>query len=512
MIQAVNLSKAYGDQIIFDDISFSMVKGERLGLVGRNGSGKSTLFKIIIGEETADQGQLVFPRGYTCGHLAQHLRFTENTILGEACLGLPAYERDQEYKAEIILSGLGFSESDMYESPENFSGGFQIRINLAKVLLSEPNLLLLDEPTNYLDIVSVRWLTRFLRAWKNEIIIISHDRDFMDSVTTHTMLIKRSQVRKISGGTEKLYAQVAQDEEIYEKTRVNEDKKRKEIEVFINRFRAQAAKATLVQSKVKALERMGLKKELKDEKSLDFEFRYAPFQGKSLIETRNISFAYPNEPGKAPNPILIENFSILVRPGEKIGIIGKNGKGKSTLLKLLAREISPNSGEILSTGYLKQGYFGQTNISRLDPKLTVENEIFNANTSLSRTAVRSICGTMMFEGDKAEKKISVLSGGEKSRVLLGKILAEPSNLLLLDEPTNHLDMESIEALIESMQAYQGAALIVTHSELILRQVVGRLVVFQDDKVFIHEDSYEDFLTSIGWTDEADLKPSKNKKT
>ncbi len=510
MIQAVNLNKAYGDQVIFEDITFSMIKGEKLGLVGRNGAGKSTLFRIILGEETADSGNIVFPRNYVCGHLAQHLVFTENTVLGEACLGLPEYERDMEYKAEIILNGLGFSESDIYEAPETFSGGFQIRINLAKVLLSEPNLLLLDEPTNYLDIVSVRWLTRFLKAWKNEIIIISHDREFMDSVTTHTMLIKRNKLKKIQGGTEKLYTQVMQDEEIYEKTRVNEDKKRKEIEVFISRFRAQAAKATLVQSKVKALERMGQKEALQDEKTLDFEFRYAPFQGNSLIEAKEISFSYPDEEGKPPNPKLIEELSLLVRPGETIGIIGKNGKGKSTLLKLLAKELAPASGEILTTGYLKMGYFGQTNISRLDPKLTVEDEIFNSNTSLSRTAVRSICGTMMFSGDSAEKKISVLSGGEKSRVLLGKILAEPSNLLLLDEPTNHLDMEAIEALIESLQNYAGAALIVTHSELILRQLATRLVVFQDDRVFIHNDTYEDFLKTIGWSDEADLKPSKRK--
>lgn len=185
MIQVVNLSKSYGDQTLFSQISFSMVAGERLGLVGRNGSGKSTLFKIILGEEQGDQGQVVFPRGYRIGHLEQHLNFKEGSVLKEACLGLPEDERDQEYRAEIILGGLGFSEDDMHKSPDRFSGGFQIRINLAKVLLSEPNLLLLDEPTNYLDIVSARWLTRFLRRWKNEIVIISHDRDFMDSVTTH---------------------------------------------------------------------------------------------------------------------------------------------------------------------------------------------------------------------------------------------------------------------------------------------------------------------------------------
>lgn len=510
MLQVSNLSKAYGDQIILDGVSFSMVRGERLGLVGRNGCGKSTLFRMILGEETPDEGQIIFPRGYTCGHLAQHLNFTEKTVLAEACLGLPPAERDQEYRAEIILSGLGFSQEDMQKSPALFSGGYQIRINLAKVLLSEPNLLLLDEPTNYLDIVSARWLSRFLTDWKDELIIISHDRDFMDSVTTHSMLIRRQQIRKIQGGTEKLYAQVLQDEEIYEKTRVNEDKKRKEIEAFITRFRAQAAKATLVQSKVKALERMGQKEQLRDEKALDFYFNYLPFQGKILLDVKNISFDYQNKKVQG-KPSMIQDLSVLIRPGERIGVIGKNGKGKSTLLKLLAQEIPPDEGSLSPSSYLKIGYFGQTNVNRLTGNLTVEDEVGSVNQKLSRTAIRNICGTMMFDGDKAEKKISVLSGGEKSRVLLGKIIAEPTNMLLLDEPTNHLDMESIGALIEALKNYEGAVIIVTHSELILRSLAQKLIVFEDKGPEVFDGDYDYFLEKHGWADEAGMTQSSDKK-
>lgn len=511
MIQVVNLSKSYGDQTLFSQISFSMVAGERLGLVGRNGSGKSTLFKIILGQEQGDQGQVVFPRGYRIGHLEQHLNFKEGSVLKEACLGLPEDERDQEYRAEIILGGLGFSEDDMHKSPDRFSGGFQIRINLAKVLLSEPNLLLLDEPTNYLDIVSARWLTRFLRRWKNEIVIISHDRDFMDSVTTHTMLIHRQKVRKIPGNTEKLYAQVLLDEEIYEKTRINEDKKRRDIEQFINRFRAKASKATLVQSKIKALERMGQKEELKDEKNLDFAFEEAPFQGKIILEAREISFAYKSEDQPDTNNLLIDKFSLTVKPGDRIGVIGKNGKGKSTLLRILAGELLPLEGNLSPSANARIGYFGQTNISRLQNSLTVEDEIASSNPKLSKTGVRNVCGAMMFSGDSALKKISVLSGGEKSRVLLGKLIAHPSNLLFLDEPSNHLDMESIEAVTESLSNYQGAVLIVTHSELILRELVSRLVVFQDHGPEIFEGNYDDFLSTIGWIDEIDDRPSKSGK-
>lgn len=502
MLQVSGLTKVYGDQLLFEDVTFGMVRGERLGLVGRNGSGKSTLFRLILGSDTPDDGTILLPRGYRVGHLAQHLHFTEGSILEEVCLGLPEEERDQEYRAEIILQGLGFAEADFAKPPAVFSGGFQIRLNLAKLLLSEPNLLLLDEPTNYLDIVSVRWLTAFLRAWKGELIIISHDRAFMDAVTTHTMLIHRGKVRKIAGGTEKLYAQVAVDEEVYEKTRQNEAKKRKELEEFITRFRAQASKAALVQSKIKALERMGEKEELAAISNLEFEFRTAPFEGKIMVEGQQLNFNYPQ------GPTLIKDLSLTVNKGDRIGIIGKNGKGKSTLLKLLAGEMPPISGSVGFNQHTRIGYFGQTNIDRLNQSYTVEEEIDHANPALGRTAVRSICGTMMFSGDDALKKISVLSGGEKSRVLLGKILALKTNLLLLDEPTNHLDMQSIDSLLGSLKNYQGAVLLVTHSELLLRELANKLVIFDGDspRVLLH--GYDYFLEQGGWGDEQALSDSR----
>ncbi|MDZ4786086.1 MAG: ABC-F family ATP-binding cassette domain-containing protein [bacterium] len=505
MLNVVELTKSYGTRTLFEEVTFSMAPRERLGLVGRNGCGKSTLFKLILAEESPDSGRISFPKGYVVGHLAQHLNFTESSILKEVCLGLPEEERDQEYRGEIILAGLGFSEEDMLKAPAMFSGGFQIRLNLAKLLLSEPNLLLLDEPTNYLDIVSVRWLISFLRSWKGELIIISHDRLFMDEVTTHTMLIHRGGIKKVSGGTEKIYSQVELDEEIYEKTRLNQDKKRKDLELFINRFRAKASKAALVQSKVKVLEKMGQSEELVDEATLDFRFCDAPFPGKQMVEVKDLSFAYPN------GPTLIDGLSIKIEKNDRIGIIGKNGKGKSTLLRLFAGELTPQKGSISSSQNARVGYFGQSNISRLAANLTVEQEVTNANTSLHRTKVRAICGTMMFSGDDALKKVSVLSGGEKSRVLLGKILAQPTNFLLLDEPTNHLDMESIEALIESLKTYQGAVVIVTHSELLLREVAQRLVVFQGSAPHVFEHGYDYFLEKEGWSGEAAMSRTNSKE-
>jgi ATP-binding cassette subfamily F protein 3 len=506
MLQISNLTKSYGERVLFENITFGLRSRERLGLVGKNGCGKSTLFKLILGVEHQDSGSLTVPRGYTVGHLAQHLEFHQPNIVKEACLGLPAHERDQEYRAEIILTGLGFSMEDMQRPPAAFSGGFQIRLNLAKLLLSEPNLLLLDEPTNYLDIVSMRWLIQFLCNWPNELIVISHDRSFMDAVTTDTMLIHRGTIRKMPGGTEKLYAQVALDEEIYEKTRVNEDKKRKELETFINRFRAQASKASLVQSKVKALERMGKKDELVTESSLDFRFYEAPFPGKQMMNVEHLSFSYPD------GPLLIDNLSLNIKPNDRIGIIGKNGKGKSTLLRLLNGELDPVTGSVSLNQNAKVGYFGQTNISRLNPKFTVEDEVTAANPTLHRTKIRGICGTMMFEGDDALKKISVLSGGEKSRVLLGKILAEPTNLLLLDEPTNHLDMDSIDALMDAVKKYHGAVIIVTHSELLLRKLVNRLVVFQGNTPTVLEHGYDYFLDHVGWPDEQGMSATGSSST
>ncbi len=499
MLIVTNLSKAYGTQILFDEASFTVGTGERLGLVGRNGTGKTTLFKMILGEEGSDSGTIHIPRGYTIRHLSQHISFSEHSVLAEACLNLPAHEdgRDETYKAKTILAGLGFDAAGLDRDPRTLSGGFQVRLNLAKILIAQPMMLLLDEPTNYLDIVSIRWLTQFLRTWKGELILITHDRDFMDSVTTHTMAIHRGRVRKIAGTTHKLYDQIIEEEEIYEQTRVNEEKKRKEIELFINRFRAQATRARSVQSRVRQLQKKEKMEKLSSLESLEFSFNAAPFPGRWPLEADGIGFSY--DPS---GPALIKGFTIAVKKRDRIGIIGKNGKGKTTLLNLLAGGFTPVSGTITYNQNLKLGYFGQMNIDRLDPELTIEEEIWSAQQGRSKTAVRGICGAMLFDGDRALKKVGVLSGGERSRVLLGKLLAAPANLLLLDEPTNHLDMESIDSLIEAINNFEGAVMIVTHSEMILDAVAERLVIFDGSDVSIFEGNYEDFLARVGWEDEA----------
>ncbi|HDY70066.1 MAG TPA: ABC-F family ATP-binding cassette domain-containing protein, partial [Nitrospirae bacterium] len=391
--------------------------------------------------------------------------------------------------------------------PTELSGGFQVRLNLAKVLVSDPNLLLLDEPTNYLDIVSLRWLAQFLRGWQKELIIITHDRSFMDSVTTHTMAIHRCKVRKVSGPTGKLYQQLLLEEEIYEKTRMNDEKKRKETEQFINRFRAKATKARAVQSRIKALQKKEQLDELSEIKNLAFTFNSAPFAGRQLMEVKDLSFGFERD-----GTSLIEGLNFFVAKDDRIAIIGKNGKGKTTLLDLLAGNLSPVGGSVRRHPDLKLSYFGQTNINRLNLRKTVEEEIMAVHPEHHRGAVRSICGAMMFPGDHALKKVGVLSGGEKSRVLLGKLLVGPANMLLLDEPTNHLDMESTESLLEAIDDFKGAVIIVTHSEMILHAVATRLIVFDDAKVTLFEGTYQDFLDRVGWNNENPASQSKTPVT
>lgn len=505
MIQAKNLSKHFGAQDLFDNVSFQLGPRERVGLVGRNGSGKSTLFKLILKELSPDSGEISIPKGYRLGALEQHIHFTKPTVL-EECIQVLDPDDFLEHEAEKILFGLGFSDEDMLKDPKSFSGGYQIRINLTKVLLQQPNLLILDEPTNYLDIVSMRWLKGFLKNFPGEIMLITHDREFMDDVVTHTMGLHRQQLKKIKGDTAKFYEQVLQDEEMYEKTRENLDKKRKEMEAFVERFKAKASKAAQAQSRMKALQKMSTMDKLADIDSMGFRFRFIECPGKQIAEIKNLSFSYPDK----KDELLFHDLSFPINREDRIGIIGKNGKGKSTLLNVIGGHLQANKGKINFHPSAKIGHFGQTNINRLSMENTIAEEIQAENSELSISGVRNICGTMMFDGDLAKKKIKVLSGGERARVLLGKILAKPANLLLLDEPTNHLDMESIESLTEEIGNFPGAVVIVTHSEIMLRNLATKLVIFHNGNAEFFNGTYEDFLEKIGWESEEN-KPNKTLK-
>jgi ATP-binding cassette subfamily F protein 3 len=498
MIHLENLTKSYDGQVLFDGVNFKLNPKEKIGIVGRNGHGKTTLFRLITGQEHPDSGKIVFPNHYRIGYVRQELEFTKDTILAEAMTGLLDEQRDHHWEAEKILSGLGFGNDDLKRHPEEFSGGLQVRLNLAKVLLSEPDILLLDEPTNYLDITSIRWVERFLIRWPRELMLITHDRGFMDRVITHTFGIHRKKIRKLPGNTEKYYAQVAQDEEIFEKTRMNDARRRKEIEQFINRFRAKARLANLVQSRIKTLSRMEKKEKLETLKTLDFSFKSCPFHKKHVMRTRNASFSYH------PKKSLIKNLNLTVNARERICVVGENGKGKTTLLKLLSGVLRPQTGEIVWSPMVKKGFFEQTNVKNLVDTRTVEEEILLSHPEVDRQLARNVCGAMMFEGNAALKKIGVLSGGEKSRVMLGKLLVTPLNLLLLDEPTNHLDMESCDAMLAAIDSFEGTVIMVTHNEMFLHALAERLIVFQNDGAHVFDGSYQEFLEKEGWSREGTI--------
>ncbi len=505
MISVDSLSKSFGASVLFQDASFKINRRERVGLVGRNGHGKTTLFRILSGQEEADSGNISIPKNYRIGYVKQEISFTEKTVFAEGIKGLPEDSSAHYWKVEKILAGLGFSEDDVKRYPQDLSGGFQVRLNLTKELLAEPDLLLLDEPTNYLDITSIRWIKGFLTQWPREVFIITHDRGFMDSIVTHVLGIHRKKIRKISGDTSKYYMQIAQEEEIHEKTRLNDDKRRKEIEEFVTRFRAKARLAGLVQSRVKTLSKLTKREKLEKFKSLDFSFRSKPFNGKILSTITGLTFGYNS------SHELLSDFNLSIGPKDRVCVIGRNGAGKTTFLKLLGGVLKPDSGQISYHPEVTAGYFEQTNVKTLEDEKTIEEEILYTNPDIDRQMARNICGAMLFEGDSALKKIGVLSGGEKSRVMLGKLLCRPINLLLLDEPSNHFDMESCDAMISAIDAFDGAIVMVTHNEMFLHAVADRLIVFKNDGVSVFEGDYHRFLEAEGWGDELDSDLSGNKE-
>lgn len=501
MLSVKNITKRYGTRELFSDVSFDVLAGERIGLVGRNGHGKTTLFRIITGEEEPDEGKIFMPNNYSIGYLGQHLEFTRPTVLEEGCQGLKPEELGAEWKVEKVLSGLGFSEKDFKRSPSEFSGGFQMRIALAKVLVSDPNMLLLDEPTNFLDIVSIRWLEKFLRSWKGELIVISHDRDLVDSVTTHIVGIHRGMVRKLKGSTGKYYTQLKADEDLHEKRRVEDEKKRKQMMEYINRFRSKASHAKGVQSSIKKIEKMDKLDKLDEIRTLSFSFNYEPLRAQQIMDVNDLTFSYEGK-----EPYLINGLNFTVNRHDKICIIGKNGKGKTTLLKLLSGRLKPVSGGVKTHTAALPAYYEQANTADLNGDLTVEEEISKSSAFIDKSRVRGICGAMMFSGDDAEKKVRVLSGGERSRVLLGKLLVAPSNILFLDEPTHHLDIESCQAMMDAVRDFEGAALVVAHDEHFLNEVATKLIVFKNDRVFLYPGNYREFLERLGWEEGEEQKP------
>lgn len=495
MIQVKSLTKYYGAQTLFSDISFTIGDNEHLGLIGRNGTGKTTLLKIILSEEGYDEGTIEYPEHCLISALTQHLSFSFPNVLQEVCSVLPIEGREEQtWKAKSILMGLGFLESDFSRSPQEFSGGYQIRIRLAQALVKEPDLLLLDEPTNYLDIISLRWLEGFLREWKKSFLLVTHDVHFMEKVVESTMALHRGKLRKMKGGPLKIMEQIRQDEEVYEKTRQNQEKKKAAQEEFIRTFRAGARSAGLVQSRIKSLEKQEIKEKLELLPDVVFRFSGELFRGNIMLEAQNISFSYPS------SSVLFSDVSLSLHSYDRLAIVGPNGKGKTTLLNLLAGKISPSVGIVRIPPTLRIGYLGSESFASLHPDRILLEEIVSVG-GVTEQDVRRVLGSLLFSGETVKKKIRNLSGGEKNRACMAKILLSSHHVLILDEPTNHLDMESCMALQNALLEFEGAIILVSHDERMLSAVANRLVVFDGGVVQSYSMGYDEFLKTKGWAEE-----------
>lgn len=494
MLHLHSVSKSYGTKVLFSDVSFTVGEKEKVGVMGRNGYGKSTFFRLITGEELPDDGQIEVPYRYIVRKLEQHLVFRHHTLEEQVASRLPLHEKESRWKARSILMGLGFSESDFSKCPTQFSSGFQVRIRLAEALVSESDLLLLDEPTNYLDIVSLRWLKNFLKTWTRSFLLITHDINFMKDVCSHSAIIHRGKIRKMKGSPQKLLDQIEKDEQVYERTRVMEEKKQQKTEAFIKNFRAGARSAGLVQSRIKMLDKKEKKIKLDRLPEIRFSFPSLPFSGDHLLRTHNLSFGYDQ------SELLIEKVNIEINGGNKIAIIGPNGKGKSTLLKLMAERLSPVSGHLKKYHILTQGYFGQEEENHEWNEETVLSELFSV-PKVSETEARRVAGSLLFSGGDVKKKMKSLSGGEKARVRLGKLMLQKHHLLLLDEPSNHLDIESVQKLIHGLESFEGALVIISHDERLLSCLADTLIVFDQNEVSLFYGTYQEFLEQRGWSTE-----------
>ncbi|MFY9402003.1 MAG: ATP-binding cassette domain-containing protein [Candidatus Omnitrophota bacterium] len=513
MITVINLSKNYGKKSLFERLSLNINKGEKIGLIGPNGSGKSTFFSLILGEVEPTAGQIRVNKGINIGHLAQESRFNpDNTVIAELTKGdsrilqlkkekseledsgkagssrygevLHELEAlgffELEHKAKKVLMGLGFKENDFGRNIHNLSGGWQMRTLLAKLLTYRYDLLLLDEPTNYLDLNAAIWLKDYLSKFQGTFIMISHDRAFLTDVTNYTLILENGTITKVRGNYEH-YEEIKRERRIYlEKQFKEQERKREQLEKFISRFHAQPNKAAAVRSKRTALER--LEKEAIElppdprESIRNFTFPQARRSGYKIIELSKVSKSYKDIE-------VYKDLDFEITQGEKAVLAGENGAGKSTLLKILSGVVDINSGSRILGHNVDVGYFSQTRTDVLNVENTVLREAYSAAPGyMPEESIRSILGAFLFTGDDAEKKVKVLSGGEKSRLILAKLLINPPNFLLLDEPTTHLDVDAIEALVKALGNYQGTLVFISHDIYFVRSVANTVYEVKNGRI------------------------------
>ena len=510
MIAFSGISKQYGRQILFVDASFQLNTGEKVGLVGPNGSGKTTLFRMIVGDETPDEGDVSVPRKLTVGYFRQDVEemggrpVIEEAIAGSGRVGELHHELDalqhamadpdkaddldrilhrfgevqEEYEhlggyaleaqAREVLHGLGFDDERIDGDVAALSGGWKMRVAMARVLLGRPDVLLMDEPTNHLDIESIIWLESYLKTFAGALLMTSHDREFMNRIVTRIAEIDGGEITAYSGNYDFYERERAIREANREAAYARQQAMLAKEQRFIDRFAAHAAKAAQVQSRVKALEKIEKIELPKKRKVVKFDFRSPSRSGDQVLTLEDVRKAYGRR-------VIYDGLSLTVRRGERWAVMGRNGAGKTTLLKMVAGAMVPDSGRVTLGASLKLGYFAQQALDVLDPNLTIDEQLQRDFPHESIGVLRNLAGAFQFSGDDVDKKIRALSGGEKTRLVMARMLLDPPNFLVLDEPTNHLDLATKEMLVEALREFDGTMLFVSHDRAFLRGLSNRVL-------------------------------------
>ncbi len=530
MISVVNIKKEFGGSPLFEEVTFNINPKDRIGLAGVNGAGKSTLLKIISGEMESDNGKIVIPSDLTIGYLPQEKVISSGlTIFDEAmqvfrflvdykteiskihtCLEDSENYSDSKYSsnidrleflenalalyspeqlqgdAERYLMGLGFKRSDLFRPMGEFSQGWQMRVEIAKLLLLKPSLLLLDEPTNHLDIESIEWVEDFLKTYPGSVMLVSHDRSLLDNITNRTVEISNGKMYDYKAAYSDYIVQREERESHLKATFNNQQREINEVEQFIERFRYKASKAKQVQSRVKMLEKMDMiELDNIDKSAIHFLFPPAPHSGKVTIDGKHVSKSYADN-------LILDKIDFEILKGEKIAFLGRNGEGKSTLAKIITGNLD-FTGELKIGHQVEVAYFAQDQGDMLDPELTVFETVDNVAVGDIRKKINSILGAFLFQGEDVNKKVKVLSGGEKSRLSLALLLLQPSNLLIMDEPTNHLDLRSKDILKSALLQYDGTLVIVSHDRDFLQGLTTRLYEFKNKGIKEYRGDIELFL-------------------
>ena len=515
------MTKSFGGRVLFEDASLQVNPGERVGLIGPNGAGKSTLFSLILGEASPDTGTVSLRRGTSVGYLPQESAPSGEETVIELAMGtspelrgalatlrevpdegdpghLAAHdvflEHDGyavEVRAKRILAGLAFRESDYFQPARSLSGGWIMRAHLARLLVMEPELLMLDEPTNHLDLESLGWFQNYLISYPGAILAISHDREFLNALCTATVEISRGRLTRYAGNFDKYVAEKRAREEQYAAAYRNQQREIARLQEFVNRFRAKASKAAQAQERLKRLDKMErLAPPDAAEATVHFRFPQPPRSGQKVIALDGIRQAYGSH-------VVYEDLNLVIERGQRTVLVGPNGAGKSTLLKILAGLLPLESGSRTLGHNVGIGYFAQHRTERLRAEKTVLDEASDGVAHLGEQAIRTVLGSFLFRGEDVFKTVGILSGGEKSRLALAKLLLHPPNLMLLDEPTTHLDMPSIDALVAALSQYAGTLLFVSHDVHFIRSLASSVLHVHAGKLTAYPGGYDYYLEKAG---------------